>query len=74
MLVDRLVDLVRSCQVLAWFLALRFALRSLRLENRVQNQTNCAKMLNNDTWERLAEQVGKGLPQDPQIWGAPMLF
>ena len=25
-------------------------------------------MLKNETWERLAEQLGKGLPQDPRYW------
>ena len=33
-----------------------------------------AKSIKNDSWERLGEVLGKGLLQDPQIWGTPDAF
>ena len=45
-----------------------------RLENRVQNQKIMIKSVKNDRWERLGKDLEKGALQDPQMWGAPMLF
>ena len=68
MLVDPLGDLVVSCQVLAWFLALRFALGKCRMHANLVSKIvskikkTDSKIDKNDPWERLGELLETGRP------------